>query len=195
MTATPTPYPYPAPDIAAAIARALDTARDRPNLDLDALCSPQQYAAMAQNFRASAWKHLDEGDLPQASNKAWGLVAETVKAVSAHHGAIIHTHRALWQVVGELAQLVGDAGDLPTRYWISNSFTVARSLHSNFYEDRAPENDILAGLILCAELSERLYQLFWPDGHHPSSPAKPSPQPPQPGPWPPQRRAAPPPRF
>ena len=50
---------------------------------------------MAQDFRASAWKHLDEGDLPQASNKAWGLVAETVKAISAHYGSVIHSHRAI----------------------------------------------------------------------------------------------------
>ena len=77
---------------------------------------------MAQDFRASAWEHLDKGDLPQASNKAWGLVAETVKAISAHHGRIIHTHRAIWQVVSELAQLVGDAGDMETRRWIAQLF-------------------------------------------------------------------------
>ena len=83
---TTTPY-HPA-DIAAAIARALVAARDRPDPDLDGYRSAQKYAAMAQDFRASAWKHLDEGDLPQASNKAWGLVAETVKAISAHYGSV-----------------------------------------------------------------------------------------------------------
>ena len=159
--------PYPAPDIDAAVARGLDAARDRPNPVFDADCSAQKYAGMAQDFRAGAWEHLDKGDLAQASNKAWGLVAETVKAISAHHGRIIHTHRAIWQVVGELAQLVGDAGDDPTRNWIINSFRVARSLHFNFYEDRDPEADVRAGLILCEELSERLYELFGPDGHSP----------------------------
>ena len=82
---------YPAPDIAAAIVRALAAARDRPNPVFDVGCSPQKYAGMARNFRASAWEHLGKGDLPQASNKAWGLVAETVKAISAHHGGI-HPH-------------------------------------------------------------------------------------------------------
>ena len=158
---------YPAPNIDAAIARALATARDWPDPEFDAGCSPQKYAGMAQNFRASAWKHLDEGDLAQASNKAWGLVAETVKAISAHHGRIIHNHRALWQVVRELGQLVGDAGDEPTRRWIDNSFAVARSLHSNFYEGRSSEHEVIAGLMLCEELSERLYQLFGPGGHSP----------------------------
>ena len=38
-----------------------------------------------RDFRRSARKHLqDDGDLPQAYNKAWGLAAETVKAISAH---------------------------------------------------------------------------------------------------------------
>ena len=158
---------YPTPDTTAAVARALDAARDRPNPVFDAGCSPQKYARMAQNFRASAWEHLDKGDLAQASNKAWGLVAETVKAISAHHGRIIHSHRAIWQVVGELAQLVGDAGDMETRRWINNSFRVARSLHFNFYEDRDPEYDVLDGLILCEELSEKLYELFYPAGQNP----------------------------
>ena len=122
---------------------------------------------MAQDFRAGAWEHLDKGDLPQASNKAWGLVAETVKTISAHHGGFIHTHRAIAEVVRELARLAGNAGDMETRRWITNSFRVARSLRSNFHEDRDPEYDVLAGLMLCEELSRRLYQLFWPAGHSP----------------------------
>ena len=158
---------YPAPDTDAAIARGLDAARDRPDPEFDADCSPQKYAGMGQDFRAGAWKHLDEGDLLQASNKAWGLVAETVKAISAHHGRIIHNHRALWQVVRELAQLVGDAGDMETRNWIINSFHVARGLHSNFYEGRYSETEVIAGLILCEQLSQRLYELFYPAGRNP----------------------------
>ena len=60
----------PAAGIAAAVARGLATARDWPDPDLDANHSAQKYAGMAQEFRASAWEHLDKGDLPQASNKA-----------------------------------------------------------------------------------------------------------------------------
>ena len=165
-TANPT-APYPEPDTAAAVASGLAAANDRPNPELDASCSAQKYAGMAQDFRASAWEHLDKGDLPQASNKAWGLVAETVKAISAYHGGIIHGHRAIWTVTTALSRLVGDAGDMETRHWINNSFRVARSMHSNFYENRDPEDDVLAGLILCEELSERLYQLFGPGGRSP----------------------------
>ena len=167
MTTATATAPYPEPDTAAAVASGLAAANDRPNPVFDAGCSPQRYASMAQNFRASAWEHLDKGDLPQASNKAWGLVAETVKAISAYHGGIIHGHRAIWTVTTALARLAGDAGDMATQHWINNSFVVARNLHSNFYEGRAPEDDVLDGLILCEELSERLYELFGPGGRSP----------------------------
>ena len=142
---------------------ALAAARDRAQpADVDR--TPAKYAGLSHAFRASAWKHLrDDGDLPQASNKAWGMVAETVKAVSAQHGGIIHQHRSIWQIVRELSALVGDAGDTQTQDWINNSFAVARILHSNFYEDEAAESDVASGLRLCEELSERLYELFWPE--------------------------------
>ena len=167
MTTATTTAPYPDPDTAAAVAHGLAAANDHPNPVFDAGCSAQKYAGMAQDFRAGAWEHLDKGDLPQASNKGWGLVAETVKAISAYHGGIIHGHRGIWEVSHALARLVGDAGDMETRRWLNNSFMVARSLHSNFYENRAHADDVLDGLILCEELSERLYQLFGPGGRSP----------------------------
>lgn len=150
-------------DIAAAVARGLDAAGDRLRPDDDGR-TPQKYADLSRDFRASAWKHLQEdGDLPQASNKAWGMVAETVKAVSAQHGGIIHQHRSIWMVLRELARLAGESGDSATESWLRNSFGVARTLHSNFYEDEADIADVTAGLELCEELSERLYELFWPE--------------------------------
>ena len=149
--------------VAAAVARGLDAVRDFPQAD-DGDCSAEGYALLGQDFRDSAWKHLEEEDLPQASNKAWGLVAETVKAISLHYGRVIHSHRGMWQVVVELALLPGNSGDADTQRWIMNGFRVARSLHSNFYENRDPEVAVLAGLIQCEELSARLYGLFWQEG-------------------------------
>ena len=158
---------YPEQDTGAAIVRALVDVRDRPDPDLDIYRSAQKYAGMAQVFRAGAWEHLRQGDLPQASNKAWGLVAETVKAISAHYGSIIHSHRAIVAVADELSRLVGNAGDTETRNWISAIFVTARGLHSNFYENELPENTVRGGLILCEDLSRRLYELFWPGGYRP----------------------------
>ena len=155
---------YADAEIAAAVVRGLAAARDRAQPD-DTGRTPEKYADLSRDFRASAWKHLrDDGDLPQASNKAWGMVAETVKAVSAQHGGIIHQHRSIWQVMRQLSRLVGESGDAGGQAWINNSFMIARSLHSNFYEDEADEDEVTAGLELCEELSERLYELFWPEG-------------------------------
>ena len=151
-------------DIAAAVARGLDAARDRAQ-PADVGRMPEKYASLSQDFRASAWKHLrEDGDLPQASNKAWGMVAETVKAISAQHGGIIHQHRSIWEVVRQLSRLVDESGDINTRRWINNSFNTARVLHGNFYEDEQSAEEVTDGLELCGELSERLYELFWPEG-------------------------------
>ena len=154
---------YPEQDAAAAIASTLADVRDRPDPDLDGDRSAQKYAGMAQDFRAKAWEHLEQGDLPQASNKAWGLVAETVKAISAHYGSIIHSHRAIVAVIERLARLA-DAGDGATRRRINDSFQVARNLHTNFYENELPDTIVRDGLRTCEELSDRLYLLFWPEG-------------------------------
>ena len=149
--------------IAAAVARGLAAARD-PSQPDDADRGPEKYARLGSDFRAGAWKHLlEDGDLPQASNKAWGMVAETVKAISAQHGGNIHQHRSIWQVLRQLSNLAGESGDTETRESINNAFMVARSLHSNFYEDEASAEEITDGLRLCEELSERLYELFWPE--------------------------------
>ena len=150
-------------DIAAAVSRGLAAARDQAQPD-DAGRTPEKYARLSRDFRASAWKHLrEDGDLPQASNKAWGMVAETVKAVSARHGGIIHAHRSIWAVVRELSGLVGDSGDAQTQALINNAFSRARALHSNFYEEEETDQEVANGLVLCEELSERLYELFWPE--------------------------------
>ena len=158
---------YPEQDTAAAVARALVDVRDRPDPDLDGYRTAQKYAGMARDFRAGAWEHLRQGDLPQASNKAWGVVAETVKAISAHYGSIIHSHRAIVMVIDRLARLAGDAGDTPTRDWINSSFMVARGLHTNFYENEMTEAIVRSSLRQCEELSRRLYELFWPGGYRP----------------------------
>ena len=159
-------------DIAAAVTRGLTAARDVAQPD-DAGRTPEKYASLSRDFRAGAWKHLKEdGDLPQASNKAWGLVAETIKAISARHGGVIHAHGSIWTVKRELSQLVGESGDAATQQWIDNSFRTARALHSNFYEDEETDVEVAAGLALCEELSERLYELFWPEGSNLGRPAE-----------------------
>ena len=163
-TPNPNTTPYAEADIAAAVARALRKADDRPRPGPDAARTSRKYATLAQNFRTSAWQHLDVGDLPQASNKAWGLVAETVKAVSAQHGGIIHKHRSISEVVEELARLARNAGAAADARQLIRAFATANQMHANFYEDELSDDFVLEWLIECEELSHRLYALFWPAG-------------------------------
>ena len=160
---------YAAADIAAAVARGLANADDPPQPRRDARRTPVKYAALSQDFHTSAWQHLDAGDLPQASNKAWGLVAETVKAVSAQHGGIIHKHHSITEVVDQLCRLALDAGDTESALLIGGTFMIAERLHSNFYENESSETIVLQGLIKCEEMSQCLYALFWPAGLPPQS--------------------------
>ena len=157
---TTTIAPYPAADVAAAVARGLANANDRPRPALDAIRTPQKYAALARAFRDSAWEHLEKDDLPQASNKAWGLVAETVKDISARHGAIIHSHQGIVEVTYELARLAASFGDTAIRREINRALMTAGKLHVNFYENELPEDAVLEGLIHCEELSELIYRRF-----------------------------------
>ena len=157
---TPTPR-YTDADIAAVVARGLRNARDLPDPVEDADRSALKYAAMAQDFRNGAWRHLDDGDLPQASNKAWGLATETVKAVSAQHGGFIHKHRSIMEVVTQLCLLAADSGAAAAARRLSRAFHTARDLHTNFYENEFSDYLVLEGLIECEEFSEQLYDLFW----------------------------------
>ena len=152
--------PYPVADVAAAVARGLAAANDRPRPAADATRTPQKYAALTRNFRDSAWEHLEKDDLPQASNKAWGLVAETVKDISSQHGGIIHSHRAIMEVVSELARLATSYGDAATARRMTGIFQIARDLHANFYENELTDVIVLGGLMECEELSELLHNRF-----------------------------------
>lgn len=152
---------YDSDAIAAAVACALSRDPAQPD---DAGRTAEKYARLGRDFGVGAWRHLDENDLPQASQKAWGMVAETLKAVSAQHGGIIHSHGSIWRTVRELTQLVEAAGDTETRALINNGFGIARVLHSNFYEDEQTAAEVADGIALCEQLSARLYQLFWPEG-------------------------------
>ena len=171
MSPTPTPAAYPHADIAAAIARGLRNAGDTPQPYVDYIRSPLKYAAIAQDFRSSAWRHLDAGDLPQASNKAWELVAETIKAVSAQHGGVIHKYQSIIAVLSELIRLLRNAGDADSARLLSQTIMISHQMHANFYENELPAEFVREGLIQCEEAAHRLYARFWPDGAPASPPA------------------------
>ena len=162
---------YPPADIAAAIARGLRNAGDTPQPYVDYIRSPLKYAAIAQDFRSSAWRHLDAGDLPQASNKAWELVAETIKAVSAQHGGGIHKYQSIMAVLDELIRLLRNAGDTDSVRLLCRGIMIANQMYANFYVNELHKDFVLVGLMQCAEMSDRLFARFWPAGAPATPPA------------------------
>ena len=82
---------------------------------------------------------FSQGDLIQASEKAWGAVAQFLKALATQRGWAHETHQHLGQVADRLANETGDAE-------ISNLFDRAESLHANFYEAHRSEAAVRRGM-------------------------------------------------
>lgn len=68
-----------------------------------------------------------QGDFLQASEKAWGAAAQAVKAVAERRGWRHDGHRELFRC----ARLLAEETEQPE---IRELFSLANSLHTNFYE-------------------------------------------------------------
>ena len=108
----------------------------------------------------SKWPvYLEQGDLCQAGEKAWGAVAQLTKAVATYRGWQYADHDKLREVVREIA---GESMD--KRETISRGLTSADILHGNFYEiflDRVQTELALADVrLLMEELWQQLPEEF-----------------------------------
>ena len=79
------------------------------------------------HFILKADEYLAQGDLLQASEKAWGATARQVKAVAQRRGWGHQRHGQLFGVIDAIASETG-------RPEINGLFHVANGLHANFYE-------------------------------------------------------------
>ena len=85
------------------------------------------YREQSRIFLAQAYEELAKGDLPQASEKAWGAAAQIIKAVAEHRGWRHRSHQALRTTVTALLRETGDSE-------LGTLFSSAGELHTNFYE-------------------------------------------------------------
>lgn len=86
------------------------------------------YRDMSTEYLSHARSLLAEGDLKQASEKAWGAVAVLVKAAAEERGWRHEGHRELWRALYRLAD---EAEDEEMR----RQFGLAGALRTNYYED------------------------------------------------------------
>lgn len=90
---------------------------------------------MSAEYLDHARSLLADGDLKQASEKAWGAVAVLVKAAAESRGWRHESHRHLWQALGRLEDETGDE-------MMREQFGLAGELHTNYYEEWLDEETV-----------------------------------------------------
>ena len=112
-----------------------------------------RYFQMSQFLIRQGQEELDEAeDYPQSSEKAWGAVAEALKAVAVGRNWNHHSHGTLRDVSTQLHLEFG-------RPRISYLFDSAEALHTNFYENRLDREQVQLRIDGCRELLDELERI------------------------------------
>jgi hypothetical protein len=98
------------------------------NERIDPLDRAELYARLSEKYLREADDLLAKKDHVQASEKLWGAAALMVKAVAASKGISISPH-------GELFSFVRRLGEEEENPELRRLFSVASTLHQNFYEN------------------------------------------------------------
>ena len=113
---------------------------------------PETYANQSREFIALAHQELEQGDLLQASEKAWGAAAAAIKSVAEMRGWQHYAHTliaaALWRISRE-----------HNRPRLLGMMAWASGLHQNYYEYRYGEEVVAEGIAQVAELLSILEQV------------------------------------
>ena len=118
------------------------------------MATPEEHIEVSRRFLAHADEFLEADDLPQASEKAWGAVAQYLKAAANRRGWRNGTHSDFFTIKNRLAQET----DNPRR--ISELFAILREQHVNFYEISYPREEVELGVESAKEFIDIL------DGAH-----------------------------
>ena len=108
------------------------------------------HVATSRRFLEHADEQYVVGDLPQASEKAWGAVAHYLKSVAKFRGWRNTRHSDLNDIAVDLAHETND----PER--IMNLYRSVSNLHQNFYEDWYLDPAVAGGIDDARELIDRL---------------------------------------
>ena len=109
-----------------------------------------RHLEMSQYLINKAQEELSlKNDLIQASEKAWGSVAQALKAVAAARGWNHRTHGLLSDIATQLYLEFG-------RPHILTLYASAERLHDNFYEHRLEQDVVQFRIDRCQELLEEL---------------------------------------
>jgi len=109
----------------------------------------QNYIKLNNKYLKEAETLMGKGDYVQASEKLWGAAAEVVKAVAAKRGTELKSHRELYGFVSKLKDELHEPE-------LVRLFSLASTLHQNFYEDWLPAETVKDHAEAVRRLVERL---------------------------------------
>ncbi len=113
-----------------------------------------KHLAKSREYWQKAPAYLSEGDLCQAGEKAWGAVAQMIKAVASHRGWRHFGHNDVLVAAREVA----DESENPVT--IRESINIVRTLHTNFYEVNLDRIDTELGFARAASLLQTFWRLL-----------------------------------
>lgn len=111
------------------------------------------YLQLNRKYLREADDLTAKGDYAQASEKLWGAFVEMIKAVAESRGDKLGTHRSIAQYVLKLDK------DKP-EIRLHDAFAHADKLHTNFYEDHLPAEDVLRSAEILKNVIEELNEVF-----------------------------------
>lgn len=113
-----------------------------------------RYFQMSQSLIRQAQEELDEAeDYAQSSEKAWGAVAEALKAVAVGRNWNHHSHEILRDIVTQLHLEFGQPQ-------LTNLFDTAEALHINFYENKFDRDQVQPRIDRCREMLVELEHIL-----------------------------------
>lgn len=108
-----------------------------------------KYYKLSKKYLKDARGYLKKKKLTQASEKFWGASAQMVKAVAQEKGYSHDGHAQLFKVIHKLTELTKDRE-------LRHCFSMAHTLHINFYEDMLKKEDIIDYAQQVEKLIEKL---------------------------------------
>ena len=112
-----------------------------------------KHLAKCREYWLKCPAYLEEGDLCQAGEKAWGAVAQMTKAVASERSWRHFRHAELLEAIREIADRSDNTGE------IRDAIEIVRSMHTNFYEVDLDRIAVERGMARAAMLLETFWRL------------------------------------
>ena len=114
------------------------------------MATTTQHQAISDTFLEHAVDELENGDLLQASEKAWGAVAHYVKSIAREQG---WPNRSQADVNKNARRLIAKTEDPKGN---ATKLRAVNALHHNFYESYFDEGVVKGGIVDAQELIDAM---------------------------------------